>query len=97
MVKITKKIDEEELVKEMQILLDSLSPEIRREAESIVKGERGLMPINSNQIKIVWVHPCGYGREAILTVDEDGRKQFERVYWFLKKQYNFMREKERDG
>jgi len=52
------------------------------------------MPVLSNKIQIVWVHPFGYGREAILTVDNEGRKQFEKVNELCKKQYDLMKEEE---
>ena len=84
-------VTEERLTKEIEDLLNSLSPEIRVEAESILKGERGLMPITSNNIEIVWVHPCGYGRKAELNVTDEGRKEFEKVNAMCKKQFEFMK------
>ena len=85
---------EEKLIEEIDELLNSLSPEIKVEAESILKGERGLMPITSNKIDIVWAHKCGYGRKAVLSVTDDGRKEFEKVHALCKKQYEFMKMQE---
>jgi len=73
--------------KNEQDLLNSLSPEIKEEVIPILKGEKGLMPILSNKIEIVWVNPWGLGRKAILEVDNEGREEFERVNDFLRKRF----------
>lgn len=83
---------EEKLIKEIEKTLELLSKEVREEAKDILKGEKGIMPVNSNQIEIVWVHPCGYGRKSILTVNAEGRKEFEKVEALCKKQYELMKE-----
>ena len=80
---------EKEILKELKDL--KLSKEVYEEAKSIVLGERGLMPILSNEIEIVWVHPSGYGRKAILSVNNEGRKEFEKVHEICKKNYDTKR------
>lgn len=84
--------EEKELKEEIERLMKELSPEVRAEAESILYGKSGLMPITSNRIEIVWVHPCGYGRKAVLCVTNEGKKEFERVMELCKKKYIILGE-----
>jgi hypothetical protein len=90
-------MSEEKLVEEIENLLNSLSPEIKAEAKSILKGERGLMSVTSNNIEIVWVHPCGYGRKVKLHVTDEGRKEFEKVNAMCRKQFDFIKKKQERG
>lgn len=73
-------------------LLTSISPEVRFEAVKIISGKKGLMPVTSNTIEIVWVHPCGFGRKAVLTVNAEGRKEFELVEKYISKRFKEFKE-----
>jgi len=85
-------IKEERLQKKIVKLLESLSPEVREHAENIFKGERGIMPINSDKIIIVWVHPSGLGRMAELNVTDEGREEFKKINELCREQHQLMRE-----
>lgn len=89
MTKKLKSMVEKEILKELKDL--KLSREVEEEAKSIVIGERGLMPVVSNEIEIVWVNQSGYGRKAILSVDNEGKKEFEKVMEICKKNYKTKR------
>ena len=85
-------IKKERLQKKIVKLLESLSPEVREEAESIFKGERGIMPVNSSKITIVWIHPSGLGRIAELNVTPQGREEFKKINELCREQHELMRE-----
>ena len=64
-----------------------LDKNIEEYRKDILAGRKGLMPITSNKITIVWVHSCGHGRMVELDVDDEGRKQFEAINKECKEQY----------
>lgn len=87
-----KDIKEKRLQDKIVKLLKSLSPEIREDAESIFKGEKGIMPVNLNKVTIVWVHPSGLGRIAELSVTDEGKEEYKKINELCREQHKLMRE-----
>lgn len=51
------------------------------------KGKMGVMPYMEGQskIKFVWTNGKGWGREAVLTMNKDGKKEAWKLYQDIEK------------